>query len=231
MPADDLREQLKPKAREFLTSLHSSPLVLKREAWALGAEALLLRFSSLWKTAPKPDPRRILRDLVDFSIFELGALPLLELTLIWSGITAKPVAPFFGPLISPSDKTLKAARGMAWDMTHLRALQDAARQTVLGSFFIPYFASLDARWRALLRLNPIRVMLVDDAKRSANFSRARDVEFQILLGEVMSPRATAERAPAKVQARRLAAKNLEREAMAQLAKREREAWKASTQVQ
>lgn len=225
-PVEVLRARLAPVAEEFLTSLHASPRVLKREAIALGTQALLLRFATLWNKHRKPDARSVLRDLVEFSILEMGWLPLSELTLIWSATNTKQVAPFFGPIINPSKDFRKDVSGMAWDMTHLRALQDAARQTVLGSFFIPYFASLDERWRKLLRLNPIRIMLVDDTKHLANFGRARDVEFQQLLAEVMSERVAAEMTPAKIQARRRAARDLDREAMAQVAEREFKAWES-----
>lgn len=226
-PVKDLRSSLVPAAEEFLTSLHASPQILKREAMALGTQALLLRFATLWNAKSKPDVRRVLSDLVDFSILELGCLPLAELTLIWSGINTKQVAPFFGPIINQSNELRKKISGMAWDMTHLRALHDAAKQTTLGSFFIPYFASLDTRWRELLRLNPIRIMLVDDSKHSANFGRTRDVEFQRTLGEIMSKRAVAEMTEAKIHARRLTARDLDREAMSQLAEREFHAWEDS----
>jgi hypothetical protein len=228
-PIEDLRERLEPQAEDFLTSLHASPLVLKREAMALGTQALLFRFANLWHATRKPDARAVLSGLVEFSILELGWLPLSELTLIWSAINTKQIAPFVGPIINPSTEFRKKVSGMAWDMTHLRALQDAARQTELSSFFIPYFASLDARWRELLRLNPIRIMLVDDTKRLANFSRTRDTEFQRLLSEMMSERVAAEMTKEKIQARRLAARDMDREAMAQIAEREFRLWEASRQ--
>lgn len=220
---EDLRLRLEPRAEKFLSSLHSSAVVLKQEAMAMGTQALLLRFATLWKVH-KRDRKRVFRDLLDFCIFELGLLPSSELTLIWRGTLEKQVAPFFGPLINPSDKMFKSVRGMAWDMTHLRSLQDAARKSALGSFFIPYFVSLDERWRYLLRLNPIKVMLVDDTKRSANFGRSREVEFQIWIGEVMSDRAKAEMTPENVKRRRLAARSLDSHAMERLVEKEKQAW-------
>lgn len=224
-PADQLRERLKPEARDYLASLYAAPQVLKAEATALGTQALLLRFATLWHTSRKPNRLDILRQLVDFGLFEMGALPLSELTLIWSGLDTKQVARFFGPILTPSKDFQNKVSGMAWDLTHLRHLQNVARQTVLGSFFIPYFASLDARWRELLGLNPIRIMLVDDNTGMANFGRARDVEFQILLSDLLKER-EKEMTPAKVEARRQAAKYLNSEAMARLADREWQSWTA-----
>lgn len=220
---EDLRIRLEPKAKDFLANLHLDSAVLKQETMAIGIQALLLRFATLWKLH-KRDRRQVLSELLDFCIFELGSLPISELVLIWRGTRDESVAPFFGPLINPSQKMLKAARGMAWDMTHLRSLQTIARTSVVGSFFIPYFVSLDSRWRDLLRLNPIRIMLIDDAKNTANFGRSRDAEFQVLVNEIMSARARAEMTPEKVERRRLAARALDRHAMERLLEREKQSW-------
>lgn len=221
---DELRSRLRPKAENFLSGLHSSPTVLAQEARAMGTQALLLRFAALWHTH-KGDRKLVLRDLLDFSIFELGALPISELTLIWRGTLEKQVMPFFGPLINPSTKILKCSRGMAWDLTHLRSLQDTAKQSVYGSFFIPYFVSLDERWRDLIRLNPIKIMLIDDATCAINLSRTMEVEFQLLVGRVMTDRAKAEMTPIKIQERRLAARSLDYQAMKTLLDREEQKWR------
>lgn len=220
---EDLRVHLQIKADEFLASQHSNVEVLKQEVFAMGTQALLLRFAKLWKTY-KGNRKQVLRDLLDFCVFELGFMPIAELTLIWRGTHEKQVVPFFGPLINPSNKTIKSARGMAWDIAHLRSLQDKARTSVFGSFFIPYFVSFDERWRELLRLNPIRIMLIDDARRSVNFGRTRDVEFQILIGEVISDRAKAEMTLEKVETRRIAARSLDRHTMVRLVENESLAW-------
>jgi hypothetical protein len=220
---EDIRMRLEIKAAEFLASQYSNEEVLKQEAIAMGTQALLLRFATLWK-AHRGNRKQVLRDLLDFCLFELGFLPISELTLIWRGTHEKQVVPFFGPLINPSSKTLKSVRGMAWDITHLRSLQDTARKSVFGSFFIPYFVSLDERWRNLLRINPIKVMLIDDATRSVNYGRSRDVEFQLLIAEVLSDRAKVEMNPEKVEKRRIAARSLDRHAMERLVEHERQAW-------
>lgn len=219
----ELRRRLRPKAENVLSSLHSSSEVLIQEARAMGTQALLLRFAALWQTH-KGDRKLVLRDLLDFSIFELGALPITELTLIWRGTLERQVMPFFGPLINPSVKTLKSSRGMAWDLTHLRSLQDTARKSAYGSFFIPYFVSLDERWRDLLRLNPIKIMMIDDARRAICFGRSMEVEFQFLINQVMSDHAKAEMTPTKVQERRLAARSLDRHAMETLLEKEKRTW-------
>jgi hypothetical protein len=204
---EDLRVRLEIKADQVLASQYSNVEVLKQEALSMGTQALLLRFATLWK-AYRGNRKQVLRDLLDF----------------WRGTHEKQVVPFFGPLINPSGKTLKSVRGMAWDLTHLRSLQDTARKSVFGSFFIPYFVSLDESWRDLLRLNPIRVMLIDDTKRAVNFGRSKDVEFQMLIGEVMSDRAKAEMTPEKVEKRRIASRSLDGHAMERLVEHERLTW-------
>lgn len=220
---DSLRERLRPAEEAFLASLHLDERVLRQEALALGTHALLLRFASLWKAHAR-DRRAVMRDLVDFSLFELGSFPATELTLIWSGIREKDVAPFFGPLINPSHKIVHASRGMAWDMTHLRALQDTTRQSQLGSFFVPYFVSFDAKWRDLLRLNPIRMLLIDDSRHSLNAGRVNDREFQLLLNDVISDRAKQAFSTEQVEARRLGARQPDRSARQALVDHEIQSW-------
>lgn len=218
-----LREDLRSEQARFLEEIYTSQSVLQLEAMAQGNHALLLRLAKLRQTHGR-NVTAIIRDLVDFALFELGALPITELTLIWRGISGKQEAPFFGPVINPSAKVVKAARGMAWDMAHLRLLQQMARQTTFGSFFVPYFVSFDARWRELLRLNPIRVVLIDDATSAINVGRTQDVEFHRLLGEALSPTARHAMSPDQVEARRKFAKTLDKAKMEALVANEATAW-------
>lgn len=219
----ELQEELRPEQTKFLEELYTSQSVLRLEAMAQGNHALLLRLAKLRRTHGR-DITSILRDLIDFALFELGALPITELTLIWSGISGKQEAPFFGPVLNPSARVVKAARGMAWDMAHLRLLQEMSRQTTLGSFSVPYFVSFDARWRELLRLNPIRILLIDDSTSAMNIGRTRDVEFQRVLDRAMSPAARHAMSPDQVEARRQFAKTLDKVKMEQLVAKEATAW-------
>jgi len=220
---ETLHERLKPGEEAYLSSLYSDARVLKQEAMALGTQALLLRLATLRKRH-KQDLKSILRGLLDFSILELGAVPITELTLIWKGFSTRQPARFFGPLVNPSGDVVADARSMAWDLTHLRSLQDVARQTQLGSFFVPYFVSFDARWREMLRLNPIRLMLMDDATCGQAIGRTMDREFHPLIEEVLSEKARLEMTPEKIAARRLAARTLDYASMQVLVQREKLAW-------
>lgn len=115
-------------------------------------------------------------------------------------------------------------RGMAWDMTLLRVLEKNATASRLGSFFIPYFVSIDRRWRHLLHLNPVAMMLIDDAHRRVLFARADELEFQRILGECVQTELQAEMTPEKVEARRRSAQAVQLDATRQLAAEEERLW-------
>jgi hypothetical protein len=219
----ELQDELRPEQARFLQEFYTSQSVLRLEATAQRSHALLLRLAKLRQSHGR-DITAVMRGLIDFALFELGFLPVTELTLIWSGISGKQGTPFFGPVINPSVKVVKAARGMAWDMAHLRLLQEMARQTTLGSFAVPYFVSFDARWRELLRLNPIRILLIDDSTNAMNIGRTRDLEFHRLLNDAMSPAARHAMSPDQVEARREFAKTLDKAKLEQLVANEATAW-------
>lgn len=209
-----LQKKLRPECLNDLSKLYNDAEVVNHEAKCLGTQALLVRFASLWHE-PKRDIKRIFTELLDYCIFEFGYMPSTELSLIWTGISQKNVAPFFGPIVGRAKDMLQEIRGMAWDMTHLRVMEQAARKSESGSFFIPYFVSLDARWRELLRLNPIRFMLMDDAHKQMLSGRKNEVSFQTAFNECLSEKASRELTPEKVAARRSSAMFLGVEAMRQ----------------
>ncbi len=224
VPCEELKASLRPEAEAFLSELQTSEHVIHHEAKSAGTQALLLRFARLWHEKRKPDKRRILSELLRFSILNLGAIPLTELHLIWSGMTSEIGSPFFGPITGRSKTMLDDVRGMAWDMTLLRVLEKNATASQLGSFFIPYFVSIDRRWRHLLRLNPVRLMLIDDAHRRVLFARTDELEFQHVLGECMKTELQSEMTPEKVETRRRSAQAIRLDAMQQLVAEEESGW-------
>lgn len=219
-----LKNALEPEADKFLSSLFTSPEITLHEAKSLAMHALLLRFASLWHES-KTNPKRILSQLIDYCIFNLGFLPMTELSLIWAGIGGKQQAPFFGPITGKAKNMLEQISGMAWDMTHLRIMERLASQSKLGSFYVPYFVTLDRRWRSLLRMNPIRFTLLDDSTKAMLYGRADELSFQIALNTCMSQEARNEMAPQKVNARRLAAKAITVERMNGLVATEEKHWR------
>ena len=223
-PYEALKALLRPDAKDFLAELQASEEIDHHEAKSAGTQALLLRFARLWHEERKRDKNRILRELIRFSIHKLGSIPLTELRLIWSGMTSDQGSPFFGPIMGQSPEMLQKIRGMAWDLTLLRVMEQFATASQFGSFFIPYFVSMDRRWRHLLRLNPVRLMLIDDVHRRVLFARTDELEFQRVLGECMQTEFQSEMTSEKVEARRRSAQTIELNSMQQLVAEEERHW-------
>lgn len=226
--SEDLKAQLRPDAEAFLAELQASAEISHQEAKSAGTQALLLRFARLWHEERKPNRNRILRELIRFSIHKLGAIPLTEIRLIWSGMTSNLGSPFFGPIMGRSPDMVQKIRGMAWDMTLLRVMEQIATASQVGSFFIPYFVSMDRRWRHLLRLNPVRLMVIDDAHRRVIFARTNEQEFQRVLEECTRTEFQSEMTSEKIEARRRSAQAIELNAMQQLVAEEERHWLAAT---
>ncbi|WP_029921964.1 hypothetical protein [Nevskia soli] len=223
-PAESLMISLRSDAETFLSNLYNDRSIVQHEAKCLGIQALLLCFARLWRRFGRRQVSRILHDLLAFGIDRLGAVPATELNLIWSGIRGREVSSFFGPIINPSPKMLKSVRGMAWDMAHVRLMEQVAQVTREGSFFVPYFVSMDERWRNLLRLNPIRLMVLNDMLGSKLCARVHEQEFQELLYNTAGPELRAKLSPEKVAARRSAARITDMKAMQELVKEEEQEW-------
>lgn len=223
-PYEELKASLRPEVEAFLSELQVSERVAHHEAKSAGTQALLLRFAQLWHEECKPDKRRILSELLRFSIHKLGAIPLTELHLIWSGMTSELGSPFFGPITGRSKNMLKEVRGMAWDMALLRVLESTATASQLGSFFIPYFVSIDRRWRHLLRLNPVRLMLIDDSRGHALFARADEPDFHRALEQCKQNELQSEMTAEKIEARRRSAQTIQLQAMQKLVADEEKNW-------
>ena len=80
------------------------------------------------------------------------------------------------------------------------------------------------RWRHLLRLNPVTMMLIDDSHRCVLFARADELTFQRILEECVKTELQAEMTPEKVEARRRAAQTAQLGAMQQLVAEEENLW-------
>lgn len=224
VPRDVLKASVRASADDYLSELQRLPEVVHFEAKSVAMQALLLRFARLWHEHKKPDKKRILRNLVRFSIDELGAIPITELRLIWSGMTSNLASPFFGPITGRAKDMPKDVRGMAWDMTLLRVLEQLSTSNRFDAFYIPYFVSMDARWRKLMRLNLVTFMLSDHVNRRVLFARTGELDFQGVLGGCMQSDFQADMTPEKIEARRRAAKGLQLDVVTRVAAREEEGW-------
>lgn len=85
---------------------------------------------------------------------------------------------------------------------------------------------MDRRWRHLLRLNPVKLMLIDDAYRRVLFARTDELEFQRVLGECTQAEFQSEMTPEKIDARRRSAQTIELNAMQKLVVEEERYWLA-----
>lgn len=224
--ADTLRAELLVDAEAFMQKMHSSEYIAQQEAKSAFNQALLLRFATLWHSDSKLDHKLILRQLLIYSVRKLGAIPLTELQLIWRGMTSSPVAPFFGPIIGKSHDMLKAIRGMAWDMILLRLLEQVATSTQNGSFFIPYFVTNDGRWRKLLQLSPVKMMVIDDRDHRVQLARQNEKEFRAIFMECLQGELRSDMTPEMIEKRRLAAKNLQPDVLWALVAQEEAFWAA-----
>lgn len=185
---------------EFVNFMRSDAFE-RAETRAMFNNALLTRLSVLWLRDHR-NPMHVLSALVDFCIFKLQKLPVAELRLIWHFLKNPRPDGFFAPLVTKSTKLIGALRGMSWDMQHLRALESSATASESGSFFIPFVASFDEKWRNALAEDPADFMVIDDMRKSVSSGRYSDREFNVDLVESMNPRCLAALSSADVERRR-----------------------------
>lgn len=217
-----LVEAVRDRERAFVNSLFASEAVRHQEATALAIQAILLR---LTREIQKKDcdPERVLGEICAYCLDELGFFPLTDLGLIWSGLSRIHDGNFFSPLTSGGKQVVKTASGMAWDMAHLRLLEKAATMSIRGSFFLPSFVSNDSKWRELLKLNPVVLMLMlpdDLGGGRVLFGRGKEQEFQSTLNRVLAPRMASSFSPDRVNARRTFARAMPMNVVSTLLARE-----------
>lgn len=225
----DLRRQdsrivaeVKDRERAVIDSLFASEGVRHQEATAVAIQAILLRLARVIQ-AKDSDPERVLSEVCAYCLNEFGFFPLTELSLIWAGLPKINEGGFFSPLRNGAAKVVKTAASMAWDMAHLRLLEKAATMSERGSFFLPSFVSDDARWRELLKLNPVSRMLMlpeGTAGGRVLFGRTGEVEFQTVLNRLLGSTMASSFAPDRVSARREFARAMPMEVVSKLLSKE-----------
>jgi hypothetical protein len=225
-PYPELTARLRPDAESVLRQFEKSEAVRQIEMGSLRTQALLLRFARLCYEKRDRDTSRILHGLLRFAIDRIGAIPLTEIRLIWSGLQGKEEGRFFGPIFGRSRDMLVKIRGMAWDMSLLRLMEGSALTSRNGSFFVPYFVSIDGRWRALLRQSPVTLMLADDNTSGVIFARAGELEFQTALAQCLHDM-HSDMTTDKVEARRRAALAIRSDVMQRLVAEEERYWTSS----
>lgn len=122
--------------------------------------------------------------------------------LAWAFLSAPNKIRFFGPLSGVKKELLKALRGMAWDISHVRTLETMSTATNMGSFFIPFFVSFDERFSELIKLNQIQVLVIDDRLKRMHCLATGESDFQVKLNSCMSKKCRNEMTAEKSEIRR-----------------------------
>ena len=178
------------------------PEVKRIETKALFTYAILLEMARLW-FSHKNSAELNFAKLIDFCVLELGRIPTFELNLAWQFFFMKSNRlSFFGPIYGASKDLLKNLKGMSWDLTHLRTLETMATQSKLGSFYLPYFVTIDKGLQELIRSNPIRLIIIDDKEKVVLTARKNQLRFQVELAKHMSSEANELMTPQRVKSRR-----------------------------
>lgn len=173
----------------------------KRETKALFSYAFLLELVREWLANDDSIGTKFSR-LIDYCIFELGRVPNFELGLAWEFLKKPKGMRFFGPVADFGKDVMKDLQGMGWDISHVRMLETMATTSRMGSFYLPFFVSLDDKFIELIRLNPIRFIAMDDNARSVISARAGEIEIQTVVNQHMSAAANAAMNPIEVARRR-----------------------------
>lgn len=176
--------------------------VKRSEMKALFVYSILLEMVRLWLISPKSAALNFTK-LIDFCILKLGRIPTFELNLAWQFFFATSNRlSFFGPIYGISKDLVKELKGMSWDLTHLRTLETMATQSRLGSFYLPYFVTIDTRLQELIRINPIQFIVIDDDKKIVLTARKNQLQFQIALDKHISTKTRELMTPQCVKSRR-----------------------------
>jgi hypothetical protein len=197
---DELKIEARLDFEKFLDDVRYSNTFSQIELKAQFTFAFLLELAVL-RLSPGTASAKF-TDLINFCIFKLGKLPQRELRIAWEFFSNSSKHPFFGPIHVPAIELSKKIKGMAWDLTHWRSLEQFATHTKLGSFFIPFFASFDGRFLNLIDLSPTDYMVIDDTSKQVLFGQYYDTSFLKILDEHVSPLARPEFTTEKIEYRR-----------------------------
>lgn len=172
-----IKQRIQPDITSILETAWTHSLVSEQNTLCRLNRAVLLRFTRLWLEHRHQGTDAVLNRLLHWCISQFGFLPLHLLSLLWSGTIFKEHNPFFDPLIHPTTHLFQIVENMAWQITHLRWLEEAAASSLHGTFNIPYSVSCQDNWHQLLSLNPIQCMLIDSEKGIINLLRVHERRF------------------------------------------------------
>lgn len=131
----------------------------------------------------KKNVSKAFTNLIEFCINELNKTPLFELWLAWEFLNKPNKFRFFGPIAGLSKKLFKDISGMAWDLTHIRTMEQMATTRQFGDFYLPFFVSFDSKFAELLAQTPIMAMIIDDKTEQVASIRENEIDFHYIINE------------------------------------------------
>lgn len=189
------------ESEDIYNSLLNHKEVKNIENNTLFCHVFLLEFTREYLSS-KDTAKITFSRMIDFCIFELGKIPIFELSLAWQFFHKPHAIRFFGPIRGLKKTLIKDIKGMAWDLTHIRTLETIATISKKGSFFLPFFVSFDQKFSELLQDNPITIFIMDDNAKSMLSARENEKEFQYILNELISEKAKKAISPEQRELRR-----------------------------
>ncbi|MDJ0662702.1 MAG: hypothetical protein QNJ42_24935 [Crocosphaera sp.] len=119
-----------------------------------------------WKTKGQVDSN--LRVMIKFCFDKVSKYAEKEIYLTWKLFKYGKSLRFFDGVSQWSTRILSKIKGMSWDYLLIEYQATLAYHPSLGNdFFIPFFASFDARFIELFEACPIRCLLFDDTNGKA----------------------------------------------------------------
>lgn len=118
-----------------------------------------------------------LATLISFSLDRLGRFAKLELYFAWKLLKHGEDLRFFASICQPSEAALSKLSGMSWDLYSIRHQETLASYSRKGAFFVPFFVTLDRRFKELRDVCPIRCLLIDDKDQRLNTIFTDELEF------------------------------------------------------
>ncbi|MBQ4862640.1 hypothetical protein J8L98_13170 [Pseudoalteromonas sp. MMG013] len=188
-------------ARDTYDSLVNDAELKRWEYKALFTQVILFELAIIW-LKKESSPEEQFSELIDFCVLQLGKLPKYELKFAWRFFSHPTKTRFFGPLNGVAKKLVKALKGMAWDMCHLRILEMLATKSELGSFYLPFFVSFDEKFSEILKENQVQLLVVDDRLKRMHSATVDEYEFLQNLDRYMSLATKSQMEPAKSELRR-----------------------------
>lgn len=158
--------------REMVLELHKNRKVLY----------LVLLKSILLKKNKDIEAKDKLRLLMEFSLKKLGFFAKTEIYFGWKFVKHNDNLKFFDPIQTLGKNSLKKIRGMSWDLFSVRYLEKFIGINRNADFYIPYFVSFDNRFIDLLKVCPIRAVIMDDETKRVTTVYLDELEFMTDIG-------------------------------------------------